>query len=149
MNQENLDKNEEIITEMEPRFEALKPGEVASFSQDFRDREELFNLPLTFQSQEVEKQIIKYLIYSFRHYKEFRTNLFREWCKGEVLRFGGKGWEKGKVRIKINVEFCPDEPEEEIEETESENSGNNNSEYLEPEVSPLDDLRQKFNQENE
>ena len=69
MNQENLDNNEKIITDIESKFEPLKPGEVASFGQNFRDREELFNLPLTFQSQEVEKQITKYLIYSFRHYQ--------------------------------------------------------------------------------
>ena len=34
-------------------------------------------------------------------------------------------------------------------ENKAENSGDNNSEYLENEVSPLNNLRQKFNQENQ
>ncbi len=35
----------------------------------------------------------------------------------EVLKIGSKGWQKGKVKINLQVslEFCPDEPE--IEET--------------------------------
>lgn len=43
----------------------------------------------------------------------------------EILKPGSKGWQKGKVKLHINVtvEFCPDEPE--IEEPES----------------PLDDFR--------
>jgi hypothetical protein len=41
-----------------------------------------------------------------------------------------KNWQKGKVRIKVTLEFCPDEPEiEEIKEPES----------------PLDDLRRMIN----
>jgi hypothetical protein len=27
----------------------------------------------------------------------------------EILRVGGKSWQQGKLRIKITVEFCPDE----------------------------------------
>ncbi len=50
---------------------------------------------------------------------------------GEVLKIGAKGWQKGKLRIRVSVEFCPDEPE--ISEPES----------------PLDDLRQMINQETQ
>lgn len=151
MTKENLDNNEELITNIEPKFEPLQSGEVASFCQDFRQEQELFYLPLTFQSQEVEKQIAHYLIYSFKSHREIKKSLFTEGLKGEVLRFGAKSWEKGKVRIKITVEFCPDEPEETEEiqpENEAKISNDNNLEYLEPEAAPLDDLRQKFNQEN-
>ncbi|MBO1065034.1 MULTISPECIES: KGK domain-containing protein [Nostocales] len=32
----------------------------------------------------------------------------------------GKNWQKGKLRIKVTLQFCPDEPEiEEIKEPES------------------------------
>jgi hypothetical protein len=48
---------------------------------------------------------------------------------GEVLMLGSKGWQKGKIRIRISVEFCPDEPE-----------------ITQPE-SPLDDIHQRINQE--
>jgi hypothetical protein len=49
----------------------------------------------------------------------------------EVLRIASKGWQKGKLRIKVSLEFYPDEPE--ISEPES----------------PLDDLRQMINQETQ
>lgn len=44
----------------------------------------------------------------------------------EILKLGSTGWQKGKVRLKVIVEFCPDEPE-----------------VSEPE-SPLDCLRQQL-----
>jgi len=60
----------------------------------------------------------------------------------ETLKIGGKGWKKGKVKIRVIVEFCPDEPE--VEETPE----NNESETSQPE-SPLADLRrQLLNHEN-
>lgn len=34
----------------------------------------------------------------------------REGKDCEFLRIGGNGWQKGKVRIRLNLEFCPDEP---------------------------------------
>jgi hypothetical protein len=49
----------------------------------------------------------------------------------EVLRIASKGWQKGKLRIKVSLEFHPDEPA--ISEPES----------------PLDDLRQMINPENQ
>jgi KGK domain len=30
---------------------------------------------------------------------------------GEALRFGSKGWEKGKVRLHLAIEFCPNDDE--------------------------------------
>lgn len=46
----------------------------------------------------------------------------------EILKIGSKGWQKGKFRVKISLEFEPEEPE--IKEPES----------------PLDDLRRKINE---
>jgi hypothetical protein len=54
----------------------------------------------------------------------------------EILNLGAKNWKKGRVKIKISVEFYVEE------ETDS-----SNKEVSEPE-SPLDDLRQMLNQEN-
>jgi hypothetical protein len=56
---------------------------------------------------------------------------FGNGLNGEVLKIGAKGWQKGKLRIKVSLEFYPDEPE--ISQPES----------------PLDDLRQMINQENQ
>ncbi|MEG4232349.1 KGK domain-containing protein [Microcoleus sp. Pol11C3] len=72
-------------------------------------------------------------------------NWFGEGIDCEILRVGAQGWQKGKIKLKLNVtiEFCPDEPE--VEETPE----NNESETSQPE-SPLDDLRrQLLNQENQ
>ncbi|NES04448.1 MAG: KGK family protein [Okeania sp. SIO2F4] len=71
------------------------------------------------------------------------ARLFNSGIDCEILNLGSDKWKKGKFRVKITVEFYVES--EEIEEI----SNNNNSEQPESEVSPLDDLRQKFNQENQ
>lgn len=48
----------------------------------------------------------------------------------EILRIGSSGWQKGKMKLKITLEFIPDQPE--IEEAVAKSQ-------LE---SPLDDLRE-------
>jgi hypothetical protein len=66
----------------------------------------------------------------------------KEGVNCELLKPASNGWKKGKVRIQIILEFCPDEPEgEEILEI-------NEPDIPQPE-SPLDDLRQRINQENQ
>ena len=45
----------------------------------------------------------------------------------EILRAGSPGWQKGKIKINVILEFIPDEPEE---------------------TSPLDDVRQELNRDN-
>ncbi|MCL1465424.1 KGK domain-containing protein [Argonema galeatum] len=53
----------------------------------------------------------------------------------EILRVGSPGWQKGKIQLKITLEFIPDEPE--IEEPVA---------TSQPE-SPLDDLRRMINED--
>ena len=84
----------------------------------------------------------------------FHNNYFGVECK--VLRQDTQGWQKGKLKVEFSVKFYLDESLEEIEENElgdsenqGENSGDNNSEVMATEPSPLDDLRQKFHQENQ
>jgi KGK domain len=55
----------------------------------------------------------------------------------EILNLGAKNWKKGRVKIKISVEFYVEE------ETDTSNTEVSESE------SPLDDLRQRLNQENQ
>ncbi|HEY9853496.1 MAG TPA: KGK domain-containing protein [Leptolyngbyaceae cyanobacterium] len=57
--------------------------------------------------------------------------MFEQGLDAEILRIGAKGWEKGKLKIKVTLEFEPDETE--IKQPES----------------PLDDLRQILNQNNQ
>ncbi|HEY9728300.1 MAG TPA: KGK domain-containing protein [Chroococcales cyanobacterium] len=65
---------------------------------------------------------------------------FNDGIDCEILKIGSKNWQKGKVRIKVSVEFCVEAPEDsetpEIEEPT----------IREPE-SPLDDLRQMMKEE--
>ncbi len=59
---------------------------------------------------------------------ELRNNVlwFNDGEKCEILKAGSQGWQKGKIKINITLEFIPDEPES-IE-------------------SPLDDVRQEIEQ---
>lgn len=50
---------------------------------------------------------------------------FHEGQECEILRAGSQGWQKGKLKINVTLEFIPDEPE--------------------IETSPLDDVRQEIN----
>ncbi|HEY9690821.1 MAG TPA: KGK domain-containing protein [Oculatellaceae cyanobacterium] len=60
----------------------------------------------------------------------------------EVLKIGGKGWKKGKMKIRVSLEFCPDEPED------TETPENPQPETNQPE-SPLDDLRRMINEQTQ
>ncbi|MBE9044616.1 KGK domain protein [Pleurocapsales cyanobacterium LEGE 10410] len=53
---------------------------------------------------------------------------FKEGVNFQVLKAGSKGWQKGKLKINLTLEFIPDEPEEE--------------------KSPLDDVRKELEQNN-
>ncbi|AFZ13814.1 KGK family protein [Crinalium epipsammum PCC 9333] len=67
-------------------------------------------------------------------------DVFERACDCEILKPGSKGWKKGRVKIRISLEFCPDEPED------TETPENNQPETNEPE-SPLDDLRRMINEQ--
>lgn len=58
---------------------------------------------------------------------------FSEGCKCEILRTKGGGWQKGKLRFRL--EFIPDNPEAFIEPAYS----------VEKPPSPLEDLRSDLN----
>ncbi|MBE9228154.1 KGK domain protein [Phormidium sp. LEGE 05292] len=53
---------------------------------------------------------------------------FTEGKDCEILKIGAKGWQKGKIRVRVTLEFEPEQPE-----------------IIEPE-SPLDDLRRMMNE---
>ncbi len=56
-----------------------------------------------------------------------------EGVKGGALRFGEKGWQSGRLRL--SIEFCPDEPEVETREMPLLEAS------VEPVDSPLDEIR--------
>ena len=58
---------------------------------------------------------------------KYCSTLFNQGGECEILRAGSKGWQKGKLKINVTLEFIPDEPEER---------------------SPLDDVRQEIDKSN-
>ncbi|MFN6487045.1 MULTISPECIES: KGK domain-containing protein [unclassified Nostoc] len=73
------------------------------------------------------------------HIKESpNMNWFQKGKDCEILTLGSPSWKKGKVKIKISVEFY-------IEEEDIQITNSNNSEITELE-SPLDDLRRMINE---
>ncbi|MGB3532792.1 MAG: KGK domain-containing protein [Microcoleaceae cyanobacterium] len=71
---------------------------------------------------------------------QLRTNSNHEWFdigkECELLK-EGKRWQKGKLRLKLTLEFIPDEPEE-----------NANHEIDNITDSPLDEIRQQLTNEH-
>lgn len=67
-----------------------------------------------------------------------RNQLFTEGADCQVMKFGAKGWKQGKIKVKMTVEFCPDEPEE------PETPEKSQAEKSDPDS--LDDLRKELNQ---
>jgi KGK domain len=59
-----------------------------------------------------------------------QVSWFKNGVDCKILRAGSNGWEKGKLKLKVTLEFCPDEPE--VNEPES----------------PLDDIRQEINKDS-
>lgn len=53
---------------------------------------------------------------------------FKEGVNFQILKAGSSGWQKGKIKVSVTLEFIPDE--------------------LEEEKSPLDDVRQELEQNN-
>lgn len=122
---------------MDEKFKPLENQEVLSVKED--------NKILLSQLMFTPGQLTAHMKFILGRHAGNRTNENIEKWLGEgvdcaTLKFGAKGWQKGKVRIKISMEFCPDEPE--IEETPA------TEEIPQPE-SPLDDLRQLINKETQ
>jgi hypothetical protein len=63
----------------------------------------------------------------FKNTKNIGT-WFYEGQECEILKAGSQGWQKGKIKINVTLEFIPDEPE-----------------VIE---SPLDDVRQEIDKSN-
>jgi len=67
---------------------------------------------------------------------------FEEGKECKLLKLGAKEWQPGKIRVKVTLEFCPDEPEKvEIQEEEK-------IDQIDEMAKSLDDIRQRLNQEN-
>ena len=91
---------------MEKQFERLERNEVISINTDNFGKLELAS---TFKVLELLEVIQKYISFQMPE-----ASLFDQGIDCEILRLGARGWKKGKVRI--CVEFCPEEPEYPLED---------------------------------
>lgn len=125
---------------MSQGFEPLDPNEVISLNIKCDNgnlySNGLFVLPANFRKTELENGIKNALIRFDPNYRNERIALLKDGLTCEALRFGSKGWQAGKIRVKIEIEFCSDEIEEMTEDVKSLSS---------QEVS-LDDIRQMISE---
>lgn len=75
----------------------------------------------------------------------FGETIVKKWLNegidSELLKVGAKSWQKGKIKLRFNLEFIPDEPE--LEETST-----NETVEIDLVTSSLDEIRQKIKQTN-
>jgi KGK domain len=91
---------------MSDRFESLESGEVVSIQHETQ----VLSGHRTFRSGELNDAIKSYVEKAIAGWSEEKNDWFTD--RGidcEALRFGSKGWQKGRIRL--SLEFCPDEPE--------------------------------------
>jgi hypothetical protein len=91
---------------MSDRFESLESGEVVSIQHETQ----VLSGHRTFRSGELNDAIKSYVEQAIAGWSEAKNDWFTD--RGidcEALRFGSKGWQKGRIRL--SLEFCPDEPE--------------------------------------
>lgn len=116
---------------MESKFKSINNNDsVLSLSKN----DKLFNeCPMLTINQLITN--IKYILRKFGNYDEKKIEeWFGEGVSCECLEIGTKSWQKGKMKLKITVDFCP------IQSENDETIGND------IEDSPLDDLRRAMNQ---
>lgn len=100
------------------KFQALDPDEVININRGCQ----INIINPTFTVREFAEAIAKSLAEHSQHTKQacpvFTWNNNRaawftdEGVPGRVLQFGERGWQEGRVRV--TIEFCPDEDEDEI-----------------------------------
>ncbi len=91
---------------MTDRFEPLHSGEVVSVQHDTQ----VLTGHRTFKVGELSDSIRSHLEAAISGWSEEKSGWFdQQGIECEALRFGSNGWQKGRIRLCL--EFCPDESE--------------------------------------
>jgi hypothetical protein len=125
---------------MEEEFLPLDPDEVISTEPDY-------TIAVKHQTC-TTREFLSAIASALQHYSSYGGSLItwnakrRLWfmdegIEGRALRFSEKGWQSGRLRL--SIEFCPDEPEPELEAETPELPLLEAS--IEPADSPLDEIR--------
>ncbi len=102
---------------MNHRFESLESGEVISVQHDTP----VLSGHRTFRVGELNEAIESHLKQAIANWSEENNGWFTpEGLECEALRFGSKGWQKGRIRLCL--EFCPDESNLSAQATTSTNA---------------------------
>ncbi len=101
---------------LEQNEKVFKFGKVKQVLQEAFD----YTMPSTLINHNTSKKLDLYAKESFYWFKQGVD------CR--ILKAGSNGWQKGKLKLKVTIEFIPDEPE--ISDYES----------------PLDDIRREIQQ---
>ncbi len=97
---------------MKDRFESLESGEVVSIQHD----KQVLIGHSTFRVGELNDAIKKQLESAIDGWNEEKSAWFdQKGIECEALRFGSAGWQKGRIRLCL--QFCPDEPSQMAETT--------------------------------
>ena len=89
---------------MSDRFESLASGEVVSVQHETQ----VLGGHRTFRSGELNNAIKSYVESAIAGWSEEKNDWFTtRGIECEALRFGAPGWQKGRIRL--SLEFCPDE----------------------------------------
>jgi KGK domain len=120
---------------MNNKFKSLEWDEVISVQNSAK----ILIPHVTFKMSEL-LNALKDLIRRHEGLTEPKAEWFFDGIECQVLTYGAKDWKKGKVRL--TIEFCPDEPD-------SEKTPSNEQPKISKSGSPLDDLRQKLNEETQ
>lgn len=70
----------------------------------------------TYRASEIVSAIAK-ILQSARSSYTTEMKLLEDGVECEVMKNNGGGWKKGKFRLKMSLEFCPDEPAEPTNES--------------------------------
>ena len=127
------------------KFQALDPDEVININRGCQVN--ITNPTFTVRefAEAIAKSLAEHSHYTKQSYPVFTWNNDRaawftnEGVPGRVLRFGERGWQEGRVRV--TIEFCPDEDEEEIVNVPLLESAEARS--------PLDEIREMSTDETE
>ena len=94
---------------MTDRFEPLHSGEVVSVQHDTQ----VLTGHRTFKVGELSDSIRSHLEAALSGWSEEKSGWFdQQGIECEALRFGSNGWQKGRIRLCL--EFCPDESEAKV-----------------------------------
>ena len=118
---------------MNNNFERLESNDVISINSNLI----LVNNP-TFIVSEFRMALREMTLSHLRSLNKGQEGWFSEGIDCKILKPGAKGWQKAKVRI--SLEFCPDEPD--MEEIPV-----NSQLEISKSESPLDEIRRMINED--